>query len=398
LKGSAAEKKLTAALKNRRSTEFEYFHSQADKWFLVRGYPTRNRGLWVFFHDITARKQTELETQTAHQRTFEILESISDGFFAVDDEWRLTYVNARAEKAWSRRREALLGKVMWHEFAATVGTEFFAKLQRAKKQSFRFRFITEFPPGQMNEVEVHPCAGGLCVYFRPALPGAASRAAAWRSALREQLEAAREEERERIACELHDGIGSMLAALSIRIAGIELAKDLKQVRLRVRHLSTASRRVFSELDRLLRGLHPAAVEDGLATALRALASEMAESQSVRVSLDTEALNGLKMSSATEMALYRIVQEALSNVVKHSGAKTVAVEFRYAAPTLSLEIRDDGHGLSPGNGQRARRKRLGLHTMRERARALGGQLVVATQRGRGTRVVATVPVLDGAAAA
>ncbi len=399
LKGSLVQKELTAALKADSSTHFEYFHPPIHKRFLVRAYPRRSAGLCIFFHEITERKQAEYERQTAPQQTFEILESISDGFFAVDGDWRIIYVNGRAEQAWKRRREDLLGRVIWDEFPRAVGSEFFLELRRAAEQQRRTHFMAECPLGRDIEIDACPCAGGLCIYFRRPARGVVSRARRRERVISEQTAVAREEERQRIAREIHDGAGQLLTALSIGIKALEDVRTLDEVKSRLERLQTIAGRTLKELDDLTDGLHPPALRElGLMPALHRLTAEMSESHKLRVKLEPDNLKSLRLPVAAQVGLYRIVQEALSNVVKHSQATRAVVAFSCPAAMLRVEISDNGHGFSLRRLHRAAGMHMGLRSMRERAEILGGRLLVESARGQGTRVIANIPVSTAAQAA
>jgi two-component system, sensor histidine kinase len=392
LQGSLVQRELTAALTTHTSKEFEYFHQHIRKWLLVRAYPTRTNGLWIFFHDITAQKQVLYETETAHQRTFEILESISDAFFAVDEEWRFTYINAPAEQVWRRKREQLLGKIIWDGFPNLVGTDFFLNLRRASGQRQRMRFIATLPTGRAIEVDTHPCAGGMCVYFRQLESSVVRRIRQSSRENAEQIVAAREEESQRIARELHDGAGQLVAALSVGIRALEDVRTMKEIKSRVRRLRTIATRTLDELTQLTHRLHGSVWREiGLLGALQRLASEISESHKLSVHLELEPLSELPLSLAAQESVYRIVQEALSNAVKHSKATRAEVAFRYRAPILDVKITDNGRGFNPQRLDATPGTHLGLRTMRERSEMLGGSLSIASLPRGGTRIIARVPV-------
>jgi PAS domain S-box-containing protein len=392
LRGSVVQKEFTAALKKHARKEFEYFHAPIRQWFLIRVFPTRTNGLWVFFHDITKQKEALHEIQTAHQRTFEILESVSDGFFAVDEDWRFTYVNARAELAWGRKREHLLGKVIWDEFPSAVGTDFFSNLRRASAHRQRMRFSATSPVGRAIEVDAHPCAAGMCIYFRQLEWSVLRRMRQSSRELAEQVVAARDEERQRLAREIHDGAGQLVAALSIGIRALEDVRTLKAAKTRVRQLRHIATRAFDELTQFTHTLHGSILRElGLLGGLQRLASDMSRSHRLRVHLELDSLSELPLSITMQESVFRIVQEALSNAVKHSRARRAVVTFRYRAPILQVKITDDGRGFIPKSLDRTPGTHLGLRTMRERAEMLGGSLSIESSPEHGTSVIARMPV-------
>ncbi len=115
--GTPIEAAVRRAMDDRVSVQLEhrYQDDRVDAWLEFHIHPTPE-GLGVFYRDITARKRAEDELRASHERTVEILESISDAFYAVDHDWRFTYINRQAERLAGRRREDLLGKVFWEVF------------------------------------------------------------------------------------------------------------------------------------------------------------------------------------------------------------------------------------------------------------------------------------------
>ncbi len=196
---------------------------------------------------------------------------------------------------------------------------------------------------------------------------------------------AREEERRAIARELHDESGQMLASLLAGLKLIEQAKNLKDVKRQTHDLRKIAAVAIDELGRLSRGLHPHALDDlGLEVALKYFAEDYQKLHNIAVKLTVLGLGPKRLSRSMEAGLYRIVQEALTNIAKHSHAKTAEISLRVDDDVLELKIADDGTGfdadrvLTDNTG-----RHLGLHSMRERAAMMGGQFRVQSQKGGGT---------------
>ncbi len=204
---------------------------------------------------------------------------------------------------------------------------------------------------------------------------------------RERLVAAREEERRRLRRELHDGVGPQLAALTLKLetARNKLVRDPEAETL-LSDLAERARVAVADVRRSVHGLRPPALDElGLAAALRETAIQYGQNG---LDVSVEASGGLPpLPAAVEVAAYRIAQEALTNVVRHAGAKTCAVRFDLdrEAGLLRIEVEDDGRGIGAKRGTG-----VGMFSMRERAEELGGTCVVEPVATGGTRVCVELP--------
>jgi signal transduction histidine kinase len=209
---------------------------------------------------------------------------------------------------------------------------------------------------------------------------------------RQRLVAAREEERRRLRRDLHDGLGPSLASLAMRL---EAASDLidddpAQASNLVSRLSDQAREGIGEVRRLVDGLRPPALDQlGLVSALRHRAAEHG-SAGAGVPWSVEADDDIEpLPAAVEVAAYRIVVEAVTNVQRHSGADRCVVRLAREGGDLCIEVCDTGSGLAPD-----RRPGVGLSSMRERAEELGGSFEAGDRPGGGTVVQARLPLDQG----
>jgi len=209
-----------------------------------------------------------------------------------------------------------------------------------------------------------------------------------------RAQAATEEERRRLARELHDGIAQSLAALNIRVRLARGASD-QQVRDSVLdEVSGGISDAILELRRMARGLRPPALEMlGLAAAIESHTRSIGETAGVTATVRAGKVSGL-LSPDVELALYRILQESLSNVIRHAGASRVEVDLRRVGGQVQLAVQDDGRGFDTAAVDGDDRG-LGLFGMKERAEFIGGRLKIRSSPGQGTRVVVSVPVAEGA---
>jgi two-component system, NarL family, sensor histidine kinase UhpB len=195
--------------------------------------------------------------------------------------------------------------------------------------------------------------------------------------------AAQEGERSRIARELHDEVGQMLTAVALqaeRAAGGTSRQDEA-----LNEIADTVKRSIEDVHRIGRELRPEALDDlGLVSALIALCSRVAQQGAVRVRRDLD-WRLPALSSEAELVIYRVAQEALTNVLRHAGASEVTVTLRGADRWVLLAVRDDGHGLPED------RREGGLAGMRERALLIDAELEVHPGGGGGTEIVLSVPV-------
>ncbi|WP_043633455.1 sensor histidine kinase [Desulfovibrio sp. TomC] len=217
-------------------------------------------------------------------------------------------------------------------------------------------------------------------------------------ALSGRLMQAQESERASIARDLHDNVAQDLS--SLKIAYETLLDGLPNVDAALRQrLETSAgllARTIAAVRELAYGLRPPNLEHlGLDLALRRLGQEMEQACGIAVSYLGVGLDGLDVNADVAINIYRIAQEALGNARKHAGASHIDMRLIESYPKLILRIHDNGCGFDPGRDDRdcpvdARRPRMGLVNMRERAGLLGGSLRIVASPGHGTTVVAEIP--------
>ena len=203
-----------------------------------------------------------------------------------------------------------------------------------------------------------------------------------------------ETERRELARELHDQMGQMLTALTFNLEGLRRAEGPRHEATVTESLAIVQRLLHGVRDLSFR-LRPAMLDDmGLREALRWFVDREAGRAGVRATL-TAALTSTRLPAALETAIFRIVQEALTNVARHAKAKTVAVEVTERGGAIHLLVADDGVGFDADAARR--RLSLGLIGMEERAARLGGTLEIESVPGHGTEVRARIPLARAASA-
>lgn len=221
------------------------------------------------------------------------------------------------------------------------------------------------------------------------------RAEADRRELQVRLTTVQEGERRRIARELHDQLGQQLTALGL---GLKVVKDTipnpSAAWERLEELQTLTDLIGQEIHHLALELRPTVLDDlGLQTAVGNYAEVWAERSGVEVDFQSTGVDRGRLSVAVETALYRVVREALTNVLKHARAHRVSVVLQVATEHVVAVVEDDGRGFDAelGPGAASTDQRLGLLGMRERMELVGGELTIDSAQGRGTTVIARVPL-------
>jgi signal transduction histidine kinase len=199
--------------------------------------------------------------------------------------------------------------------------------------------------------------------------------------------AAQEEERRRLALELHDETGQALTSILLGLKAIGGAKSKEDAQQAEADVRTLVVQALQDVRALAVELRPSALDDfGLAPALERLAHTFAERSGIETTVETHL--EARLPAEIETTLYRVVQEALSNVVKHAAAEHVSVVVAQRGGTVAATVDDDGHGFDEGA---VRADALGLTGMRERLALVGGTLELESAPGSGTTVAAQVPL-------
>ena len=221
----------------------------------------------------------------------------------------------------------------------------------------------------------------------------AEKREALRGDLLRRVVAAQEAERQRIARELHDETGQELTALGLGLRGVSrmLGANHELAAHNLHQLENLVARSLDELQRLIANLRPSHLDDlGLPAALRWWAGETQKVAGITVTV-TVAGTEHPLASPVKIALFRIAQEALTNVIKHAQAQNVAITLTYSGADVRIEVQDDGWGFDVERAMSdERRQSWGLLGMRERASLLGGEFTLDSHPGRGTRIAVVIP--------
>ncbi len=408
------------------SMEFEYRYQDPQRglrWFYCKGrrFTEGDTRLFGVVLDITERKQIAEALRNAHeelearvqQRTAELqrrteevsaqadlLNLANDAIFVRTLDDKITYWNQGAERLYGWSRAEVLQKTP-HQI---LRTEFPQPFEEIKAQLLR--------DGQWQGELTHSKRDGSRITV-------ASRWSMWWSpegkplgflevnsditerkraeeglrTISGRLLQMQDDERRRIARELHDSAGQTLVALDMNLASIQ--REAKQLSPQALKTCSESLDLVKELSRELRTishlLHPPLLDEaGLPSAVRWYVEGFAERSKIRVNLDLDANLG-RLSSECETAIFRIVQESLTNIHRHSGSPTASISISRTRRQVRLEVHDQGKGISVQKQRNSgsMKRGVGIQGMNERVRQLGGRLQINSGKG-GTSVVAILP--------
>lgn len=366
--------------------------------------------------DITERRRAERALRESERRYRDFIEGTDDLVVRLDREGRFIYVNHTSERILGLSPEECAGLSAFdfvHPDDRAATREAFERwaAERVKGTTFENRQLSR--DGRISQVlwTVNPrydergrltsvTAIGRDITARERLEVAEREAIEARAELKaERLErelgrevlrrsiAAQEEERRRIARGLHDETAQALTGILLGLGRIEAATELEAARGEAKGLGGEVSEALRELRRIAMSLRPTVLDDlGLVPALEQLAEQTPAAERSAVSFHHSRLEE-RLDPSVETAVYRVVQEALTNAARHAGASTITVELRQQDGALSATIEDDGCGFNP------ERRGLGLTGMRERAELIGGELAIASAPGDGTSVILRVPMVE-----
>ena len=208
--------------------------------------------------------------------------------------------------------------------------------------------------------------------------------------LSQEILQAQEEERQRLARELHDEAAQTLTSLLVYLKLLEKSQDPDEAQ-RIQNLRKLTAHALEEVRQVALELRPKILDDwGLEAALGWRVDELSKACSIRANLQVIGMRN-RLPRDLELTFYRVAQEAINNIARHSHARHAQIALKREEHYLTLEIKDDGVGFNTTVIQAGRLQELGLLGMRERMALVGGEFVIESEPGKGTRLVARAPL-------
>lgn len=350
--------------------------------------------------DVSYRRRTEAQAQYLDV----LLATVTDAVVATDDKFILTGWNAAAESTYGRRAEEVLGQPDALVFRTDfIGVERAEAIQRlVETGKFHGELTHRRGDGKRVHIESRAVAffdtTGQRLGYVSVNRDITDRRYAEQTirALLNDVLSAQEEERRRIARELHDETAQTLTSLLVGLRAVEESQHLTQALEAAGTLRGLVADALAGVQRMARGLRPSVLDDlGLEEALERLSVETSRTSGFVVDLQVTGARLPRLAEAVEIALYRVAQEALTNVGKHASPQHVSVLIHRTPKVVRLVIEDDGKGFDVAQAQSE--IQLGLVGMRERMHLIGGSMTVESSPGRGTTVSVGVPLPEPATA-
>jgi PAS domain S-box-containing protein len=378
----------------------------------ARGEPV---GVTIIVEDITERRRAEEALRESRQLLQLVLATLPVGVIVTDQAGDITLANAASKRIWgdiitSGRQRWAQPRGFWHDSGKRIAPAAWASVRALSegKTSLNELIDIETYDGQQKTIEnsAAPIRNeeGLIVGAVIVNEDVTERVRAVEQlrrsneelrSLSARLHSVREEESARIAREIHDELGAELSSLKwdLEEAGEDISEltDLSQLaalREKVASIITLTDNAVGTVQRISSELRPTALEEfGLAEALRWHAQQFQARTGIIVNCDCR-IEAVDLNREQSVAVFRIYQEALTNVLRHAQATKVEIRIRQEDDHFALTINDDGRGIT--EGEKWGSQSLGLIGMRERTHLLGGEINIEGGEGRGTTITVKVP--------
>jgi PAS domain S-box-containing protein len=394
IRGGAPERELSKAEEEGRAVD-ERWHVRKDgSRFWASGFarPIRDdggdlRGFAKVARDITERKRAEEALRQSEERYRAVVKQSTDGIYLVDgDTRRILETNPALQKMLGYTADELHGMEL-HEIVAHDREDVYANVERTLREGWRFIRERRYRRKDGSVVDVEVAASAIH-YGEKQVICAAIRDITERKMAEEAMREIRQAERRRIARDLHDDVLQDLSYTTAAMGMIMLDAEGTG-------LEEELQKAIDAVHRAAQGLRAAVNDLRLGEERNRLFAELVESlvernrtraRGYEIRLEVEEGFPPTPPGNAGAEILRVIQEALTNARRHSGARRVGVSLKIEGDELVAEVADDGRGFEPGTPSG-----VGLNSMQERAAALGGNLEVESSVGQGTRVRLRVPI-------
>ena len=362
-----------------------------------RGVSTSEAAIFTIAIDISEERSNNAAVRASEKQHREIVETANDGICIVNEQNKIVFANHRMATMVGTTLNELLGRSAFDlvcdrdlahakQAFAACDTGRFGQADQELRRIDGSSIMTSVSTTIMREEDGR--FSGMLRMFTDATARRALDTA--RESLMRQVLDAQENERQRIARELHDQMGQHVVALSLGLARLESASDDGTRAATLAQLHRVIELLSKDTHDLALELRPAALDHlGFGAALSSYAETVAARANLEIDVHCEATDALTLTPATKTTLYRIAQEALTNIVKHAAAKHASVILERRDDLIQLIVEDDGVGFVPHH---VTASALGLAGMRERVELSGGTMTIESSPGHGTTLYVRLPMV------
>jgi PAS domain S-box-containing protein len=406
LVGTVFAKKYEEAMLTKIVVEFEDYYAPKDKWYFIKVYPSVD-GLTIFYENITEHKKAEVAIKANEQKLELIYNTTRDVLFLLSVEnggYLFTSVNQSFLDITGLEKEQVIGHFV-HEIIPEPSLSIVLKNYRAAidhKQSFQWEETSDYPSGSRTGiVSVTPVFDerGNCTMLIGVVHDITDRKKAEEDIkntaeqlrqLTTHLQTIREEERKRIGREIHDDLGQQLTAIKMDVAWIDkkTPEETTLIKAKLKNIITLLDGSSKSIRRILSELRPGVLDDhGLLDAIQWLGNQFTANTGIPVKFHT-AEKVVKSSAPVANCIFRVYQEALTNITRYANARTVTSSLIITDDDIIVTIKDDGQGFDVVSVQN--KKSFGILGMKERVLSLDGKFELISSPGKGTKVTISLP--------
>lgn len=376
-----------------KKTIVEDFSKTLDRWIRATIYPSP-KGLVVYFNDITNEKRALIRADKSEADYKEFIDRITDGFIALDKDFRYVYVNNKIGELVHRDPKSLIGKNVWEEFPEAVNSLTYKAFQTAFREQRFISNIDYYEPLQLwQENYIYPSPEGLSIFIKDISDRKKLEDELRKKERDQQFEImiatleAQEKERTFIGQELHDNVNQLLVASKLMLA---LMRDDRK-RITVTVLSKCIENLEKAIEENRKISHelvtPDLKEQTLVEQLQTLLHTMFVSDKIEISIDACAFNEFSLDDAKKLAVYRITQEQCTNIIKYAKASKVNLKLSNTEHIFTMIIADDGIGVKKPKISSG----IGLRNIGARVTFFGGDVQIKTKPNSGFELKITLPV-------
>lgn len=351
----------------------------------------------VFF-DISDHKQAHDRLRESEEKARALLNATTDAVVLINAQGIILDINDTYAHRFQKTVDEMLGLCIWHLAPHEVTAHLLKHVKDVFESGKPIRMVDE-RLGRWHDSNIYPVCNSRGTVTRAAIFSRditdLKHAEEHVRILSQQLIKAQENERQRIACDLHDNVAQDLSLLKISCETLfdDQSSPCGEIKQKTSKLSNILQRCILYVRDMAYDLQPPGLDQlGLVRTVYQYCEEFSKKNGIKIDFFAAGLDHLNISSDTEINLYRIIQEALWNIKKHANAENITIKLVASFPHIILRIEDDGIGFDIKNQFVAalKEKRMGLRSMEERVRLLNGKMRIRSRLNEGTKIVIEVP--------